>query len=94
MESARVAAAPVYSQDDNPVKCAVFVWMRASAIFLSFFSPVSNGGCMCKGPTEIESQPWGRACDEKAAHTAEWNGAQVSSRLIWKLCNEGPTVYI
>lgn len=27
--------------------------------FFPFFFPVSNGGCMCEGPTEMESQPLG-----------------------------------
>lgn len=43
---------------------------------------------------EIESQPV-EVCEERLqSDTAGENDAQISSRLIWKLCNEGSTVYI
>lgn len=50
-----------------------------------FLSPLSKA--KLPPSTETERQP----C---ADGRTELNGTQVSSRLIWKLCNEGPTVYI
>lgn len=68
--------------------------MPASAILFIYL--FLDRECMCERLTEMESQP-GEACEKKTAvkrAQRERHGAQISSRLIWKLCNEGSTVYI
>lgn len=51
---------------------------------------------MCVRLNEIESQPWGKSVKTGCSQTCRESGAvaQISSRLIWKLCNEGSSVYI
>lgn len=73
-----------HSRDDNAHACAMFARTPESFFFLIFRPSQKVNG--------TESQPVKR--ELQSNKQSGWNGAQISSRLIWKLCNEGSTVYI